>query len=81
MIELKPCPFCGGRAAIYSSTKNIFLDDTAAWCYCTKCKSRGAEFEDTKNNGEFVIKAIEAWNRRVNDERRLHRPRKATKGY
>ena len=57
MAELKPCPFCGGKA-IRSST------GAPHWIYCKECGARvhGRVF------GEGAIKAsIEAWNRRYNE--------------
>lgn len=53
MSELKPCPFCGGKAKL--------LGFTRFWVQCEPC---GAQtplyvFEDA---------AEEAWNRRVGDD-------------
>ena len=69
-IELKPCPFCGGKAVVKATTKRIGF---TIWCECEKCyaKTEGycpniekedaslANIEECKNN------AIELWNRRV----------------
>jgi Lar family restriction alleviation protein len=52
--ELKPCPFCGGRAEFY---KTLVEGSTAGWVQCTNC---GVNFL-TKERDE----AIAAWNRRV----------------
>lgn len=57
MIELKPCPFCGGKAR--------FLNWKSAWAveccndYC--CVLPETEICDTKEA------AVEIWNRRVGD--------------
>lgn len=49
MSELKPCPFCGGEAKLYSGRiKYVF------------CKECFATNEDVKTESE----AIEAWNTR-----------------
>ena len=64
-IELKPCPFCGGKAAIYATTTGTIPNNCKHYCYCTKCYSSGKSFEDRENDGSSVFKAIEAWNRRA----------------
>ena len=53
--ELKRCPFCGGEAHIRGY----------AWTYveCEKCYARTVAFDSIEKD------AIEAWNRRINDER------------
>lgn len=56
--ELKPCPFCGGKAKI-----NLFLGN-----YCVTCDScPGAIFPC---RGMKKKEAIKAWNRRANDGKR-----------
>lgn len=64
MENLKPCPFCGGKASMRYST--VFRSEICI--KCEKCKSRtmtykGGDFEDTK------YLAIQAWNRRVSDDK------------
>lgn len=61
--ELKPCPFCGGKAVIY-------VNDGV----CAVCTERGATtpiYVDAYYNGNptggAVDRAIKQWNRRVND--------------
>lgn len=58
--ELKPCPFCGGKAevvpySVYGKVKSYFVN-------CLKC---GCQIRDytSKQNAE------KAWNRRANDEK------------
>lgn len=51
--KLKPCPFCGGKATINGIT--------LVYIKCTKC---GVETVGYREEDE----AIEAWNRRVNDD-------------
>ena len=51
-MELKPCPFCGGKAA--------FIGDGAT----IKCKSCGGAFIVT-NPLINRLEVAEAWNRRV----------------
>lgn len=62
MDELKPCPFCGGKAKlkiIYSDA--IAMMEKITWhkISCTKCDCKIERFD--------VIEAIEAWNRRVSE--------------
>ncbi len=64
MEKLKPCPFCGGEAKVYSV--NIFKAEI--YVKCQTCNSRtltykGGHFGDTK------YLAIQAWNRRANDDK------------
>ena len=55
--ELKPCPFCGGEAMIIvlPHARKRFV----------KCKNQCCEQNTNFNTRE---EAIEAWNRRANDE-------------
>lgn len=48
--ELKPCPFCGGKAEI---TKN----EMRVWVHCTKCHSDTYLYQIQKE-------AVAAWNAR-----------------
>lgn len=57
MVELKPCPFCGGKAKAYHYVFTGWIID----CEC------GVSFFPHTAERE---KAIEAWNRRVQDERK-----------
>ena len=36
-IELKTCPFCGGRAVMKAVNKNYGF---TIWCQCRKCGAR-----------------------------------------
>ena len=62
MTELKPCPFCGGKARIvendpFGSQRKEFR------CYGVICNGCDAHF--WKNTEE---EAIDAWNRRADNE-------------
>ena len=67
MIELKPCPFCGGEATpVYCEngnryTSNILYLSKRGTIKCQKCE---VVLPRTYSS---VSKAIEAWNRRAND--------------
>lgn len=66
MDNLKPCPFCGGKAKYkYQMPYNAVQ--------CTKYKVFGATVVDSYEHRDGKEKAIEAWNRRVTmeNEKRL----------
>ena len=48
--ELKPCPFCGGKAKLMISVED--------WVLCTICKASSDTTSDPK-------RAIEKWNKRA----------------
>lgn len=51
--ELKPCPFCGGKAKICQTS--------VYWVKCTVCKA-------VTNWHCRKVEAVAAWNRRANNE-------------
>lgn len=64
MIELKPCPFCGGKDIAYGNCDIMPRFDYAA---CRKC---GAEIR-ARHEAAGGNAAVAAWNKRaegVNDE-------------
>ena len=36
-VELKPCPFCGGKAVVKATTKR---NGFTIWCECSKCYAK-----------------------------------------
>lgn len=62
MIELKPCPFCGGNARLNSLLRYVY-DAAAAEFYfyvmCGLCLNRTASFKDDEKI------PIKLWNKRV----------------
>lgn len=61
--ELKPCPFCGGKAEVdaYGLTGRVIV------IKCLSCGARTRAFDTDIKRGE---NAIEAWNRRSDGGRR-----------
>lgn len=82
--ELKPCPFCGSKDIRYSLKITGYFDIIFhASMYCNKCHCYGArtstesvKYSDykgrtaTEKDASIKQKAIEAWNRRADDEQR-----------
>ena len=63
--SIKNCPFCGGKAHLYNNAFHVIIH-TYAYVKCSRCGTRtkqykGINWEDTN------WLAIEAWNRRVNN--------------
>jgi len=56
MTELKPCPFCGGKAKIY---KYAGSDIRTRYIMCTCCGMGTDRMREEE--------AIEKWNRRVKE--------------
>ena len=76
MAEIKPCPFCGGTDIRFSA-RTTTINYKRAYhfaMYCNSCNCYGARVlwkHDGKNidrSEEFMQRAAEAWNRRVNNE-------------
>ena len=60
MINLKKCPFCGSDAEIFSTRD--YLKKTFYRIHCKKFCCLQVNFYSSE------IAAVEAWNRRVNDD-------------
>lgn len=62
--ELKPCPFCGGKAIDVCEEGNFFgkaaYSRTYRFVRCRKCNARTGVYGTRP-------KAIEAWNRRTDN--------------
>ena len=66
MPELKPCPFCGGAAELFSmkrdARKRYGVYHTIATIKCTRCT---AQISQAGSTGEAAIEyAVGRWNRR-----------------
>lgn len=59
--ELKPCPFCGGKAWIGQGGDDGSV--CAYWCFCFDCATESQHFSSQEM-------AIDAWNRRVTEEKK-----------
>ena len=61
-IELKSCPFCGGKARL---CKTAFFSCEAK-VICPTCRIQTATYKESNmDNAEWF--AVNAWNRRVTD--------------
>lgn len=61
--ELKPCPFCGGKAKTAYA-----INDYNRWgVYCKECGCT-VDVEDWKGVEDTEENAIAAWNRRAKNE-------------
>lgn len=65
-IKLRPCPFCGGEAAL-----DVSPIDYICQVRCIKC---GAETREVENIGHYfttyyanMIEAVELWNKRAGE--------------
>lgn len=63
VVELKPCPFCGGEAAVRYEVPYRSENKSLPCIACSNCKGVMGYFRDK-------AEAIEAWNRRkeANDD-------------
>ena len=62
MTNLKPCPFCRGEAFMVEHT---FYELRPTYgVYCRNCGAKTKQFYKTEE------KAIEAWNRRANNDKK-----------
>jgi Lar family restriction alleviation protein len=60
MVDLKPCPFCGGEPALALAP----CPEPIAYVTC-ECGANGADFFETDDGDEYAAKAITAWNTRA----------------
>lgn len=70
-IELKPCPFCGGKAEIWMLNENGQSCRNALWAKdlyikCSTCHAASDTFEKTIDKNALE-QAVSAWNQRKKD--------------
>lgn len=75
MIELKPCPFCGGAPQLEKKHRAFINAQSTrvALVRCRVCNARSGRFElrdygCTNSSSEANAAAAAAWNRRASDE-------------
>ena len=67
MNDLKPCPFCGGKAKIVTGMSASFPKRPTAYIGCEICRASTRIVLDLEWDGSFIWKAIELWNERVGE--------------
>ena len=74
MMELKPCPFCGGKPYLEKSSRAFLGGESQRVSYvrCTKCEARSPKIPISRyGHSCYSIDAqnaaAEAWNRRADN--------------
>lgn len=67
--ELKPCPFCGGKAEYQERNEihSFFSDKIYAFVICKSCNNRTAGYYMSTKYCAYD-EAADAWNRRANND-------------
>lgn len=68
MEDLKPCPFCGGEAELSYGSVSLDYNMRPVRIVCKKCGA-ATKLIGVSNKYCASDKAVEAWNRRDDDER------------
>ena len=71
-ISLKPCPFCGGKPYLESSSRGFIngQSERIAYVRCSVCNARSpriplSKYGKTSYSKEANLEVAELWNRRV----------------
>ena len=67
MSDLKPCPFCEGKAKMVTSITRSLPNYPSAYIVCEICRASTQCVADLKQDGSFILKVIELWNERAGD--------------
>ena len=66
-FDLKPCPFCGGKAKLHTGVSSG-LPKPIAWVKCQSCNSGTPTFIDSLTDGKNILEVIDMWNKRTGEE-------------
>lgn len=64
--DLKPCPFCGGKAEIRRGGKGNASAPEMSWVACTRCGARTEAWTVSASYASDEM-AVNSWNRRPED--------------
>ena len=67
MSDLKPCPFCGGKAKIITSISRSIPNYPTAYIECEICRASTRIVADLERDGSFILKVIALWNERAGE--------------
>ena len=62
-LQLKPCPFCGGKNLFAEAEKEKFLYGVTIGCLNLNCKNRKLVIRYALSYEKAMDKAEKAWNR------------------
>ena len=62
MEELKPCPFCGGEANLFS--EESIDGGYGHWVICQSCGAKALTYYDVLYKSKAKEYAVNTWNRR-----------------
>jgi Lar family restriction alleviation protein len=67
--ELKPCPFCGGKAEMRDARKFLVVSKFSYIIpYSVGCSNKKCDVKPYTEYSSTEQEAIDAWNRRANDD-------------
>ena len=69
MTDLKPCPFCGGKAQFFVTKKGLSIMCTECYCGTRSATHKHFSMKEWKEVGDTVEYLAKIWNRRAENER------------